>query len=32
MDKEERMKADLLAGMDVLDVDAKYNYEGMLSK
>ncbi len=32
MDKEERMKADLLAGMDVLAVDAKYNYEGMLKK
>src|SRR3974390_320879 len=32
MDKEERMKADLLAGMDVLEVDAKYNYEGMLTK
>jgi regulator of RNase E activity RraA len=32
MDKEERMKADLLAGMDVLEVDAKYNYEGMLAK
>ena len=32
MDKEERMKADLMAGMDVLEVDAKYNYEGMLTK
>lgn len=32
MDKEERMKADLLAGMDVLEVDAKYDYEGMLVK
>jgi 4-hydroxy-4-methyl-2-oxoglutarate aldolase len=32
MDKEESMKADLLAGMDVLEVDAKYNYEGMLVK
>lgn len=32
MDREERMKADLLAGMDVLEVDAKYNYEGMLKK
>lgn len=32
MDKEERMKADLLAGMDVLAVDAKYNYEGILKK
>jgi regulator of RNase E activity RraA len=32
MDKEERMKADLLSGMDVLEVDAKYNYETMLSR
>jgi 4-hydroxy-4-methyl-2-oxoglutarate aldolase len=32
MDKEEHMKADLLSGMDVLEVDAKYNYEKMLSK
>lgn len=32
MDKEERMKADLLAGMDVLEVDRKYNYETMLAK
>jgi len=32
MDKEERMKADLLAGMDVLEVDTKYNYEAMLKK
>lgn len=32
MDKEERMKADLLAGMDVLEMDRKYNYEQMLSK
>jgi 4-hydroxy-4-methyl-2-oxoglutarate aldolase len=32
MEKEERMKADLLGGMDVLEVDAKYNYEGMLTK
>ena len=32
MDKEERMKADLLAGMDVLEMDKKYNYEQMLSK
>jgi len=32
MAKEERMKADLLAGMDVLEVDRKYNYENMLKK
>jgi 4-hydroxy-4-methyl-2-oxoglutarate aldolase len=32
MDKEERMKADLLAGMDVLEMDKKYNYEQMLKK
>jgi 4-hydroxy-4-methyl-2-oxoglutarate aldolase len=32
MDKEERMKADLLAGMDVLEMDKKYNYEQMLNK
>jgi 4-hydroxy-4-methyl-2-oxoglutarate aldolase len=32
MDKEERMKADLLSGMDVLEMDRKYNYEQMLDK
>ena len=32
MDKEEQMKADLLAGMDVLEMDRKYNYEQMLRK
>jgi 4-hydroxy-4-methyl-2-oxoglutarate aldolase len=32
MNKEELMKADLLAGMDVLEVDRKYNYEKMLDK
>lgn len=32
MDKEERMKADLRAGMDVLEVDRKYDYERMLKK
>lgn len=32
MNKEEQMKADLLAGMDVLEVDRKYNYENMLKK
>ncbi len=31
-DKEERMKADILAGMDILEVDGKYNYEQMLKK
>jgi regulator of RNase E activity RraA len=32
MAKEEQMKADLLAGIDVLEVDRKYNYENMLKK
>ena len=32
MQKEEQMKADLLAGMDVLEMDRKYNYEQMLKK
>jgi 4-hydroxy-4-methyl-2-oxoglutarate aldolase len=32
MEKEEQMKADLLAGMDVLEMDRKYNYEQMLRK
>ena len=32
MEKEEQMKADLLAGMDVLAMDRKYNYENMLKK
>lgn len=32
MEKEEQMKADLMAGMDVLAVDKKYNYENMLKK
>jgi 4-hydroxy-4-methyl-2-oxoglutarate aldolase len=32
MNKEEAMKADLLAGMDVLEMDKKYNYEKMLEK
>jgi 4-hydroxy-4-methyl-2-oxoglutarate aldolase len=32
METEEKMKADLLAGMDVLEVDRKYNYEQMLKK
>ena len=32
MEKEEQMKADLLAGMDVLEMDRKYSYEQMLKK
>lgn len=32
MEKEEQMKADLLSGMDVLEVDRKYSYEQMLKK
>lgn len=32
MEKEEQMKADLLSGMDVLEMDRKYNYERMLEK
>jgi regulator of RNase E activity RraA len=32
MDKEERMKKDLLAGLDVLEVDKKYRYEHMLKR
>lgn len=30
MAREEQMKADLLAGMDVVEMDNKYNYEQML--
>jgi 4-hydroxy-4-methyl-2-oxoglutarate aldolase len=30
--KEEAMKADILSGMDILEVDRKYNYEQMLKK
>ena len=30
MEKEERMKKDILSGMDILAVDHKYNYEKML--
>jgi 4-hydroxy-4-methyl-2-oxoglutarate aldolase len=30
MEKEESMKKDILAGMDILEVDSKYNYEQML--
>jgi 4-hydroxy-4-methyl-2-oxoglutarate aldolase len=32
LDNEERMKADILSGMDILEVDSKYNYEQMLKK
>ncbi len=32
LEKEEAMKADILAGMDILQVDGKYNYEQMLKK
>ncbi|MBN2439580.1 MAG: RraA family protein [Deltaproteobacteria bacterium] len=32
LEKEEQMKADILAGMDILEVDGKYNYEQMLKK
>ena len=31
-EKEEQMKADILKGMDILEVDKKYNYEQMLKK
>lgn len=32
MAREESMKEDILAGMDILEVDRKYNYEQMLKK
>jgi len=32
MEQEEQMKKDILAGMDILEVDSKYNYEQMLKK
>lgn len=32
MDKEEQMKRDIMAGMNVLEVDKKYSYEQMLNK
>lgn len=32
LEREEAMKADILAGMDILEVDEKYNYEGMLKR
>lgn len=31
-EKERQMREDILAGMDILDVDSKYNYEQMLRK
>ena len=30
MEKEESMKKDILSGLDILEVDKKYNYEKML--
>ncbi len=32
LEKEEAMRADILAGMDILEIDSKYNYEQMLQK
>lgn len=32
MAKEESMKRDILAGLDILEIDQKYNYEQMLKK
>ena len=32
MEKEESMKKDLLAGLDILEVDKKYHYEQMLKR
>jgi 4-hydroxy-4-methyl-2-oxoglutarate aldolase len=32
LEKEEQMRADILAGMDILEIDNKYNYEQMLKK
>ncbi|MEE8418606.1 MAG: RraA family protein [Dehalococcoidales bacterium] len=32
MEKEEAMKKDILSGLDILEVDKKYNYEQMLEK
>lgn len=32
MEKEENMKKDILSGLDILEVDKKYNYERMLEK
>ena len=32
IEKEENMKKDILAGLDILEVDKKYNYEQMLKR
>jgi regulator of RNase E activity RraA len=32
MEKEEKMKKDILSGLDIMEVDKKYNYEQMLKK
>jgi 4-hydroxy-4-methyl-2-oxoglutarate aldolase len=32
LEKEEQIRADILAGMDILEIDSKYNYEQMLKK
>jgi len=32
MEKEESMKKDILSGLDILEVDKKYNYDQMLNK
>ena len=32
LEKEKQMREDILAGMDILEVDSKYNYEQMLRK
>ncbi|MCL2669532.1 MAG: RraA family protein, partial [Syntrophaceae bacterium] len=32
LDKELQIRADILAGMDILEIDEKYNYEQMLKK
>ncbi len=32
LEKELAMRADILAGMDILEIDSKYNYEQMLQK
>ncbi len=31
-EREEKMKADILAGLDILEVDRRYNYERMLDR
>jgi hypothetical protein len=32
MEKEEKMKKDILSGLDIMEVNKKYNYEQMLKK